>query len=179
MKYRKFGRLSWRGPALGFGAMRLPIIGEERTNVDEAEVRRMIVYGIEHGVNYIDTGYRYHEGRSEAAIGKILKEGYRDKVTLATKMPSWAIQSYGDFDRYLHEQLKRLQTDRIDFYLLHTLNRNLWPKLRDTGVLQWAERAIADGLIGHLGFSFHDDFPIFKEIVDAYDKWTMCQGQYN
>jgi predicted aldo/keto reductase-like oxidoreductase len=179
MKYRKFGKLSWEGPALGFGAMRLPVIGDKKADIDEAEARRMIGYAIEHGVNYIDTGYRYHEGQSEFAIGRILKDGYRDKVKLATKMPSFAIQSYHDFDRYLHEQLGRLQTDRIDFYLLHGLNRNFWPKLRDTGVLRWAERAMADGLIGHLGFSFHDDFPTLKEIVDAYDNWTMCQLQYN
>jgi uncharacterized protein len=100
-------------------------------------------------------------------------------VKLATKLPSWLIHSPDEFDRYLDSQLDRLQTGHIDFYLLHGLNGTFWPRLRDMGVLPWADRAIADGRIGHLGFSFHDDFPVFKEIVDSYDFWTMCQIQYN
>jgi hypothetical protein len=93
-------------------------------------------------------------------------------------MPSWKIEQAADFDRYLDEQLERLQTDHIDFYLLHALREKWWHKLRDLGVLEWAERAQADGCIGHLGFSFHDEYPVFKEVVDAYD-WTFCQIQYN
>jgi predicted aldo/keto reductase-like oxidoreductase len=179
MNYRPFGKLQWEGSILGFGAMRLPVLGNSQADIDEAQVARMIHYAVDHGVNYVDTAYFYHEGRSEPCIGRALKDGYRDRVMLATKLPSWLIFSHGDFDRYLNEQLARLETNHIDFYLLHGLNRDLWPWLRDLGVLRWAEGAMADGRIGHLGFSFHDDYSVFKEIVDAYDQWTMCQIQLN
>jgi predicted aldo/keto reductase-like oxidoreductase len=179
MEYRPFGKLDWKGSVLGFGAMRLPVIDGKMENINEEETGQMVRYAIEHGVNYIDTAFPYHEGHSEPCIGRILKDGYRDRVKLATKLPSWLIHSPDEFDRYLDLQLDRLQTGRIDFYLLHGLNRTFWPHLRDMGVLRWAERAIADGRIGNLGFSFHDDFPTFKEIVDGYDCWTMCQIQYN
>jgi hypothetical protein len=179
MEYRPFGKLGWKGSVLGFGAMRLPVIDGKTDSIDEEETRQMVRYAIEHGVNYIDTAFPYHEGQSESCIGRILQDGYRDRVKLATKLPSWLIHSPNDFDQYLNMQLDRLQTERIDFYLLHTLNRTYWPHLRDLGVLPWAERAIADGRIGHLGFSFHDDFPVFKDIIDGYDSWTMCQIQYN
>jgi predicted aldo/keto reductase-like oxidoreductase len=179
MQYRTFGRLDFNVSALGFGAMRLPTMqkGEERV-VDEAEATKMIYYAIDQGVNYVDTAYPYHGGQSELLLGKILQGEYREKVKLATKLPSWKIEETTDFDKYFEEQWERLQTDRIDFYLLHTLNKNYWPKLRDLGVLEWAENKIKEGRIGHLGFSFHDKPPVFLDIVDAYD-WTFCQVQYN
>ncbi len=108
----------------------------------------------------------------------MLKDGYREKVKLASKLPSWSIKATADFDKYLNEQLTRLQTDYIDFYLLHALNKDHWPNLRDLHVLEWAEGAIANGRIKYLRFSFHDKYPLFEEIVDAYD-WTFCQIQYN
>lgn len=171
--------MDWEVSALGFGAMRLPQTSPNPADVDEAESIRMVRYAIDNGVNYVDTAYPYHAGRSEVVVGKALQDGYRQKVKLATKLPSWAIQTAADFDKYLDEQLKRLQTDVIDFYLLHGLNNDYWPKLRDLKVFQWAEKAMADGRIGRLGFSFHDEFNLFKEIVDAYDGWTFCQVQYN
>src|SRR5512136_1795883 len=119
MKYRKFGSIDWQVSALGFGAMRLPQTSPNPADVDEVESIRMVRHAIEHGVNYIDTAYPYHAGKSEAVIGTALRDGYRQKVRLATKMPSWAITSQSDMDRYLDEQLRRLQTDFIDFYLLH------------------------------------------------------------
>ncbi|MCX6006045.1 MAG: aldo/keto reductase [Chloroflexi bacterium] len=180
MKYRPFGKkMDWQGSALGFGAMRLPQTSPNPADVDEAESIRMVRHAIDNGVNYIDTAYPYHAMRSEPVIGKALQDGYRQKVKLATKMPSWAVQTAADFDKYLDDQLKRLQTDVIDFYLLHGLNQDYWPKLRDLKVFQWAEKAMAGGRIGKLGFSFHDDLNLFKEIVDAYDNWTFCQVQYN
>ncbi len=179
MQYRRFGKLDWEVSALGFGAMRLPVIGKDDSNINEPEAMKMIRHAIDQGVNYLDTAYPYHMDKGESFVGKALLDGYREKIKLATKMPTWYIQSYDDFDRYLEEQLKRLQTDYIDFYLLHSMNKEFWPKLRDLDVRKWADRAISDGRIHHLGFSFHDSFEVFKEIVDAYDKWTLCQIQYN
>ena len=179
MKYRKFGRLDWEVSVLGFGAMRLPIIGKDPSHVDEPQAIEMIRYAIDHGVNYLDTAYPYHEKHSEIVVGKALLNGYREKVKLATKLPSWLVESPDDFDRFLDEQLEKLQTDHIDFYLLHALNSTRWPKLRDWEVLNWAESALTDGRIHYLGFSFHDDFAVFKDIVNATDRWTFCQIQYN
>jgi predicted aldo/keto reductase-like oxidoreductase len=179
MQYRRFGKLDWKGSALGFGCMRFPIIGSERANIDEPEATRMLYYAIEHGVNYLDTAYTYHDGNSESFVGWVLTGSYRQKVRLATKLPCWKVEVPADFDRLLTEQLARLQTDHIDFYLLHGLDQKSWHKMRDMDVLEWAEGAIADGRIGHLGFSFHDEYVVFQEIVDAYDRWAFCQIQYN
>jgi len=179
MKFRKFGSLEWGASVLGFGAMRLPVIDKDSSRINEPEAIKMIHHAIDHGVNYIDTAYTYHEEQSELLVGKALRNGFREKVKLATKLPSWLVESPDDFDRFLDEQLEKLQTDHIDFYLLHALNSTYWPKLTDWDVLKWAEGAIADGRIRHLGFSFHDEFDVFKDIVDAYDRWTFCQIQYN
>jgi predicted aldo/keto reductase-like oxidoreductase len=179
MQNRTFGRLDWRPSALGFGAMRLPVVDHDMGKIDEPEATRMIRYAIDHGVNYVDTAYPYHRGTSEAAVGRALQDGYRERVHLATKMPCWLVKEPADFDRYLNEQLERLQATFLDFYLLHSLSGDSWPPVRDLGVLAWAERALADGRIRHLGFSFHDRYEVFQEIVDASDLWTFCQIQYN
>ena len=164
---------------MGFGAMRLPIIEKDPAHIDELKAIEMIRYAIDNGVNYLDTAYPYHEKHGELLLGKALLNGYREKVKLATKLPSWLVETPDDFDCFLNEQLEKLQTDHIDFYLLHALNSTYWKRLRDWEVLKWAEHAIADGRIKYLGFSFHDDFEVFKDIVDTYDKWTLCQIQYN
>lgn len=179
MQYRKFGKLQWEVSALGFGAMRLPLNSSDYADVDETQSIQMIRYAIDHGVNYLDTAYPYHSGKSERIVGQALQHGYRKRMKLATKLPSHLVQSARDFNRYFNEQLERLQTEKIDFYLLHGLTAHTWPKVRDLGVLHWAEGLMADGLIDHLGFSFHDDYEVFKDIVDAYDNWTLCQIQYN
>lgn len=178
MQYRPFGKLDWSVSALGFGTMRLPIIGADQANINEPEAIKLIHYAIDEGVNYIDSAYVYHEGNSEVVVGKALEDGYSDKVKIATKMPVFSVQTKEDLDRIFGLQLKRLKTDHVDFYLLHALMELTWNKVKELNILDWAQRQIAEGKISHLGFSFHDELDVFKEIVDGYD-WTFCQIQYN
>ncbi|MCY3019043.1 MAG: aldo/keto reductase [Planctomycetota bacterium] len=179
MRYRRFGRLDYQASVLGFGTMRLPVIGGDASKVDEEPALALIRYAIDHGINYVDSAHGYHGGNSEVVTGKALAGGYRSRVKIATKMPCWSVESAGDFDRLLDEQLGRLQTDTIDFYLLHCLNNKFWDKLRGLGVLPWAEKMIAKGRIGGLGFSCHEEFADFRRYLDEYGGWTMCQIQYN
>ena len=171
---------------LGFGAMRLPLVGgtqvptdsfDPARSIDEEETARMIEYAIDHGVNYFDTAYNYHGGKSEVVLGKILKP-YGDRVSVATKLPVFLAKKREDFDRFLDEQLKRLRRDSLDVYLLHGLNATTWENAKSLGVFSFLEGAKKDGRVRRVGFSFHDRFAVFKEIVDAYD-WTVCQLQYN
>lgn len=179
MQYRPFGNINWQVSALGFGCMRFPTRAGESGAIQEAEAANMLHYAIDHGVNYLDTAYPYHEGQSEPFLGRTLRGKYRDKVKLATKLPCWKVEGRDDFDRLLNEQLDRLQTDQVDFYLLHALNEKSWQKMLSLDVLSWLEKARSDGRISYLGFSFHDQYPVFKEIVDAYQDWDFCQIQYN
>ena len=179
MHYRKFGKLDWDVSSLGFGAMRLPIIGGDTKNIDQPEAIKMIRHSIDNGVNYVDTAYPYHGGESEKVVGKALKDGYREKVRLVTKMPSWLVEKYEDFDKYLNEQLEKLDTTHIDYYLLHGLNTKRWPLLKELGVFEWAEKAKEDGRIKYLGFSFHDEYPVFEQILEDAEHFTFCQIQLN
>jgi hypothetical protein len=145
--------------------------------IDEEEATRMIHYAIDHGINYFDTAYVYHGGKSETLLGKALK-AHRDGVMIATKLPTWLAQTPDDFDRFLDEQLKKLETEYIDLYLLHGLNRAVWQKMMEMDVLGFLDKILSDGRVRYAGFSFHDDVKIFKEIIDSY-QWTFCQIQYN
>jgi uncharacterized protein len=181
MLYREFGHDGWEVSILGFGCMRLPTsdgipIG---ANIVEDEAIKMIRHAIDEGVNYLDTAYTYHEGRSEVLLGKALRDGYRDKVRIASKSPVWLVEEAADFDRFLEQQLERLQAGPIDYYLFHGLNAKHWKDILDRGLLARAEAAVSDGRIGHIGFSFHDAYPVFQEIIEGYDGWSMCQIQYN
>ncbi len=178
MKYRPFGRTGWQVSVLGLGCMRLPTLGAYE-KVNEPEAIRLIRHAIDGGVNYVDSAWGYHGQQSEVVLGKALADGYRDRVKVVTKMPTWLVKEPADFERFLTGQLGKLQTDRIDLYLMHALGRDGWHKVRDFGILEWADRAIASGRIGHFGFSFHDEYEVFKEIVDAWDRWTACMVQYN
>ena len=177
MRYRKLDKLGLEVSALGFGAMRLPTNGNEG-NINEGYAAEIMSYAFDNGVNYVDTAYPYHGGSSETVVGNVLNNGYRNKVFLATKSPTWATDTTEDFDKYLNEQLNKLQVDHIDFYLLHNLHSKVWDKIKNLNVLEWGQKTIADGRIKYFGFSIHDSFEVFKNIVGAYD-WDFCQIQYN
>ncbi len=176
MLYRTVPKTGERLSILGFGCMRLPT-GRTGT-VDEERAVRQIRHAIDAGVNYLDTAPIYHLGRSEQVIGRALAGGYREKVRIATKLPHWDVFSRADMDRILNRQLATLQTDHIDYYLLHSLTKDGFEKLKGLGVLEFLYTAKKDGRIGNAGFSTHENLAAFKEIVDAYD-WEFCQIQYN
>jgi len=177
MQYRKMGKLDEQVSALGFGCMRFPTLGSY-SEIDEEKSAEMLTYAMDKGVNYIDTAWPYHQGASEPFVGKVLADGYRDKVHLATKLPIWMIESVDDADRYLDAQLEKLQTDQIDFYLIHALQALRWPIMKRYKLYEWGQKAKEDGRIKYLGFSFHDTAELFREIVDAFD-WDFTQIQYN
>lgn len=178
MKYRKLGSLDIEVSALGFGAMRLPTIDDESANIDKEQAIKMIRHAVDNNVNYIDTAWPYHHGESEKLVAEALRDGYREKVYLATKLPIWAIEDQSDPESYFNKQLEKLEVDKIDFYLLHALNKKRWDKVKNYNILEWAEKKKAEGKIDYLGFSFHDKYEVFEEILDSYD-WDFCQIQYN
>lgn len=176
MNYKKMNKTGDELSVLGFGCMRFPT--DPNGHIDETRSIKMVRSAIDNGVNYIDTAYPYHDGESEPFLAKALSDGYREKIFLATKLPSWLITSRADMDKYFNEQLERLQTDYIDYYLIHTLNKTFWSNLLENGLFDFMKELKLSGKVRHIGFSFHDDILLFKEIVDAYD-WDFCQIQYN
>jgi len=174
--YRKVPKTGDELSILGFGYMRLP--DKKGGGIDEDRAIRQLRYAIDHGVNYVDTAPAYHFGKSEQVLGRALADGYRKKVRLATKLPPWSVRVREDMDRILATQLATLQTDHIDYYLLHSLAKESWEKMKTLDVRAFLDAAKKDGRIRHAGFSFHGDIGTFKEIVDAYD-WDFCQIQYN
>lgn len=178
MKFRTIGKTGIEASVLGLGCMRLPMTQGEKPQIDDVEATELLRYAIDHGVNYIDTAYPYHDGESELFLGKALKDGYRERVTLITKSPGWLIQTQADFHRLLDEQLEKLQSTHVDIYLLHALNRTTWDMFKSIDVFSAIEEAKRLGKIKHIGFSFHDKFEVFEEIINAYD-WEVCMLQLN
>lgn len=180
MKYRKLAGEDVS--ILGFGCMRFPLLGDgsDPKSVDMVKVREMFETAIDGGVNYFDTAYVYHGGYSENVLGEILKDGLREKVKIADKMPPWEVNCEEDFDRIFNEQLERLGTDYIDYYLLHALNRDTFEnKILKFNMIDKVNKLKAEGKIRHIGFSFHDDVETFKKIIDANPDWEFCQIQFN
>lgn len=184
MLYREMGKTGEKVSILGFGCMRLPIRGSY-VKIDVEKASNILNYALDQGINYLDTAYPYHGistshgGNSEIFLGEYLTESSRrDEVYLATKLPTWRLENEGDMENFLTQQLKRLQTDYIDFYLLHSLKEKQWFHLEDLGVLEFLDQAVSDGRIKYTGFSSHDETDFIKEVVDSY-QWDMCQIQYN
>jgi predicted aldo/keto reductase-like oxidoreductase len=184
MLYREMGDTDEKVSILGFGCMRLPTDGRYE-HIDRKKATSLLDFALESGVNYLDTAYTYHGinlregGDSELFLGEYLQDKVvREDVYLSTKLPSWLINEKRDLDKYLNSQLKRLKTDYIDFYLLHSVKERNWSHLEEVGVLDFLDAALADGRIRYTGFSSHDNTELFNDVVDAY-KWDMCLIQYN
>ncbi len=179
MKMRTFGKTGIEGSLFGIGCMRFPMKEVDGVSVVDQDVADEIIHtAIENGVNYFDTAYIYADRQSEIALGKALVGGYREKVYVATKLPIWKCENKEDMYRIFEEELQNLQTDYIDFYLVHSLNRDQWKRMKEIGVREFLDDLKAKGKIKFACFSFHDDYDTFEGIINDYD-WDMCQIQYN
>ncbi len=175
MLYRTVPRTQEKLPILGFGCMRFV---ERNGAIDEENSKALLRYAIDKGITHLDTGWMYHHGQSESFLGRALSGGYREKVTLSTKLPHWLVSSREDMDFFLNTQLSNLNTRYIDYYLIHSIGKESWNRMKALGVTDFLDQAKADGRIKYTGFSFHEDTRTFKEIVDAYP-WECCLIQYN
>lgn len=176
MEYRSMDKLGVKPSMLGFGCMRFP--QKEDGSIDEVESEKMLDKAIEAGVTYIDTAYPYHNGESEPFVGRVLKKYKRDSFYLATKLPIWKVETIEDVKATFEEQLNRLQVDYVDFYLLHALSKERWEKILKLGVLDFCKEMKEQGKLKYIGFSFHDSYEVFEEILTSWD-WDFCQIQYN
>jgi predicted aldo/keto reductase-like oxidoreductase len=174
MQYRKFGRLDWQVSALGFGLERLP--------PDEVKTVKMLRLAIDSGINYLDIGWPFaqknHE-RVSRALYEALSKGYREKIRIAATIPSIKIQTASDFDRHLEDLLQWLRADSLDFLLLGGLNRFTWPPLQEMNLLSHAEAAMVSKKIDYIGFFFHDQYQFLRDILEAYDNWSLAGFQYS
>ena len=178
MKYRDFGKLGIKGSAFGLGCMRFNGAASGDSIIDEEKAIALIRRAIDGGVTYIDTAYVYLDITSEIIVGKALQDGYRDKVTIATKMPAELVHNRAEMEAMLDEELKKLQTDHIDFYLMHGINKEKWEYFKSIGAPQFFDDMKKAGKIRFKCFSFHAPYEEFEYIIKDYD-WDMCQIQYN
>lgn len=176
MQYRTFKKLDREVSLLGMGAMRLP--ETEDGQINEPEAIDIIRSAIDAGINYVDTAFGYHNGKSEGLVGKALRDGYREKVLLADKMPIWLAKDEEHMKEMFQTQLERLDTDYIDMYLVHSVNKPNWKRIKKLNLMPFLEEMKAAGKIKHIGFSFHDSYELFEEVLDSYP-WEFCQIQLN
>ena len=181
MQYVPFGPHGFSVSRLGFGCMRLPVkkVEDDQYRIDRETAISMIRRGIDGGITYVDTAYPYHGGESEIVVGLALKNGYREKVTLTTKLPIWAVNEEKDMNRLLDEQLKKLDVPSVDFYLLHAMSRDRLDKMQAFHYQDFCREALSDGRVKHIGFSFHDDKETFFKILNDWDGWGLAQIQFN
>ena len=178
MKYRTFGKLGIQGSAFGLGCMRFNGTPSGDVACDEQKAISLIRRAIDGGVTYIDTAYVYLNRTSEIVLGKALRDGYREKVTIATKMPIEQVHDRASMEALLEEELGKLQTDHIDFYLMHGINREKWEKFKSIGAPQFFDDMKKAGKIRFKCFSFHGPYEDFEYIINDWD-WDMVQIQYN
>lgn len=175
MLYRTLGKTGEKVSVLGYGCMRLPVLDNDYGKVDEKAAMKLVRYAVDNGVNYIDTSWPYHsldqykEGTSEPFVGKALKEIGRDKLFVATKLPIWAVKTREDMDAFLNAQLKSLQTDYIDFYLVHNIMELTWYNVVRLGLADFLNEIKKSGKVRHIGFSFHDTPALLEEVLGYYD----------
>ncbi len=178
MKYRNFGKLGIQGSAFGLGCMRFNGAASGDSTVDEEKAISLIRRAIDGGVTYIDTAYVYLDKTSEIIVGKALQDGYRDRVTIATKVLADLVHNREEMEAVLDEELKKLQTDHIDFYLMHAINKEKWEYFKSIGAPRFFDDMKKAGKIRYKCFSFHGPYEEFEYIIKDYD-WDMCQIQYN
>ena len=181
MQYRKMPKSQDKLSVLGYGCMRLPVkgAGGPLGQIDVEEAKKQILYAIDNGVNYLDTAWPYHRGGSESFLGDhILKDGYREKVYIATKLPCFFISKKDKIEEIFNKQLKKLKVEYIDYYLLHSLDGGSWEKMLNLGIIEWMDKIKAEKKVRYMGFSFHGTHDDFIKIVDGYD-WDFTQVQFN
>jgi uncharacterized protein len=184
MLYRQLNNTGIDLSILGFGCMRLPTIDHKPEKIDYPKATKLLHYAVDNGVNYVDTAYFYHSsvfgqrGESEPFVGEALSGTWRKKVHLATKMPLFTLRHKEQMESFLKEQLERLKTDYLDFYLLHGLDGDTWDRMKSLGVREFLDKKKAEGVIRFPAFPFHGKAEDFSRICDEYD-WTFAQIQYN
>lgn len=176
MEYRDLNK-NYKTSLLGYGCMRFPVMEDGKT-VDEKKTEELLLKAYNSGVNYFDTAYPYHDGQSETVVGNILSKLDRSTYYLATKLPVWFVHSKEDAERLFKEQLSKLKTDYVDFYLLHAMNRDKYDEMKKLGVVDLMAEYKEKGLIKNYGFSFHDDYDAFEHIITDRE-WDFCQIQFN
>lgn len=183
MRYRTFGKTGEKVSVLGYGTMRFPILNNDYSKIDIPAATRMVRHAVDNGVNYIDTSWPYHGdimkgGTSEPFVGQVTREIGRQNVYIATKLPIWAVNSRADMDTILNAQLRRLNTDHIDFYLVHSIRKAAWDNVVGHGLKDFLDKALQSGKVRHVGFSFHDIPETYEEVINFYD-WSFSQHVLN
>ncbi|MDR2873797.1 MAG: aldo/keto reductase [Methanobrevibacter sp.] len=187
MLYRKLGNTGEKVSILGFGCMRFPITNvNDGSKIDKKQTFELLNHSVENGINYFDTSFVYHNkvlfskdgGTSETVLGEFFSQNYREDVLIADKLPVWNIKEEEDFNKYLNLQLKKLKTDYVDVFLIHSLNKVHWPKMYELNVLNFLDEIKSDGRAKYVGFSFHDDLSILYPIIKSYN-WDIIQTQLN